>query len=90
MLLFIRCRKKKLNSKYKPKKLFIAGYNYNDWYENVESFNKKEFVYLSDMPPLEGDEEKVKEGKRLQILTPNKLLIRLPVLLAQIKARNNS
>ena len=42
------------------------------------------------MSPLEGDEEKVKEGKRLQILTPNKLLIRLPVLLAQIKARNNS
>ena len=41
------------------------------------------------MPPLEGDEE-VKEGKGLKILTPNKLLTRLPVLLAQIKARNNS
>ena len=27
------------------------------------------------MPPLEGDEE-VKEGKRLKILTPNKLLTR--------------
>ena len=42
------------------------------------------------MPPLEGDEEEVKEGKRLKILTPNKLLTRLPILLAQTKAGNNS
>ena len=60
------------------------------------------------MPPLEGDEEKVKvepqesiaervklnpqkyEGTELKILTPNKLLTRLPILLAQIKAWNNS
>ena len=41
------------------------------------------------MPPLEGDEE-VKEGKGLKILTPNKLLTRLPILLAQIKPGNNS
>ena len=42
------------------------------------------------MPPLEGDEEEVKEGKELKILTPNKLLTRLPILLAQIKAGDNS
>ena len=42
------------------------------------------------MSPLEGDEEEIKEGKRLKILTPNKLSIRLPILLAQIKAGNNS
>ena len=42
------------------------------------------------MPPLEGDEEEVREGKRIKILTPNKLLTRLPILLAQIKAENNS
>ena len=42
------------------------------------------------MPPLEGYEEEVKEGKGLKILTPKKLLIRLPTLLAQIKAENNS
>ena len=42
------------------------------------------------MPALEGDKEKVKEGKGLKIFTPNKLLIRLPILLAQIKAGNNS
>ena len=38
------------------------------------------------MPPLEGDEEEVKEGKRLKILTPNKLLIRLPISFSQIKS----
>ena len=42
------------------------------------------------MPSLEGDEEEVKEEKGLKILTPNKLLTRLPILLAQIKAGNNS
>ena len=41
------------------------------------------------MPPLEGD-EKVKEKKGLKILTPNKVLTRLSILLAQIKAANNS
>ena len=39
---------------------------------------------IPDMPPLEGDEEEVKEGKGLKILTPNKPLTRLPILLAQI------
>ena len=42
------------------------------------------------MPPLEGDEEEVKEGKGLKILSPDKLLTKLPTLLAQIKAGNNS
>ena len=37
----------------------------------------------------EGDEE-VKEGKGLKILTPNKVLIKLSIILAQIKAANNS
>ena len=31
------------------------------------------------MPPLEGDEEQVKEGKGSKILTQNKLLTRLPI-----------
>ena len=61
------------------------------WSENEEeSTNKVDFEDLPPMPPLEGDEEEVKEGKELKILTPNKLLIRLPILLAQIKAGNNS
>ena len=54
------------------------------------------------MPPLDGYrksayapttptmKEEVEEGDGLKILTPNKLLIRFPVLLDQIKAGNNS
>ena len=42
------------------------------------------------MPLLEGDEEEVREGKGIKILTPSKLLTRLTILLAQIKAGNNS
>ena len=53
--------------------------------EKNELTDKDEFVYLCDMSPLESD--KVKEGKRLKILTPNKLLTRLPILLAQNKNR---
>ena len=41
------------------------------------------------MPPLEGDEE-VKEENELEKLTPNKLLIRLIILLEQIKSGKNS
>ena len=41
------------------------------------------------MPPLKGDEEEVKVGKGLKILSPNKLLIRLSILLAQLKPRYN-
>ena len=50
-------KKKKNYSKYKPKKLFIEGYDYADWYENVESSDKQEYVHISNMPPLEGDKE---------------------------------
>ena len=42
------------------------------------------------MPPLDCDKEEVKEEKRLKILTLNKLLTGLPILLALIKAGNNS
>ena len=45
---------------------------------------------LSDMIPLEDNEEEQKEGRRLKILTSNKLLTRLSIMLAQIKARNTS
>ena len=41
------------------------------------------------MPPLESDED-VKEGKGFKILTSNKLLTRLPIFLARVKAGNNS
>ena len=41
------------------------------------------------MPPLECDEQEVKEGQELKILTLNKLLTGLPIIIAQLKARNN-
>ena len=50
---------------------------------------KKLIICILNIPPPESDEE-VKEGKRLKILTSNKLLTRLPILLPQIKAGNNS
>ena len=41
------------------------------------------------MTALEVDEEEVKKGKGL-LLTPNKLLTRIPMLLVQIKLGKNS
>ena len=41
------------------------------------------------MPPIEVDEQEVKERKGLKIVIPNKLLSRLPISLAQIKTGNN-
>ena len=75
--------------------IYFLKHNYKDWFKNEElgdttrKSDKEESVDLSDIEPLECDEE-VKEGKGLKILTPNKLLTRLPILVAQIKAGNNS
>ena len=42
------------------------------------------------MLSLEGDEEELRDREELKILTPNKLLTKLPILLSQIKQGNNS
>ena len=90
-----------MGCKQKPRKLVLKAYNYEWQLKNVESIvkeestdkeeliDKEESVDLSDMLPLEGD-EKAKEGKGLKILTLNEMLTRLQMLLAQIKAGNNS
>ena len=78
-----------MNSKYKPKKLFIEGSIYNQWYEKLNRLIKKNCLIKTNLT-LQGNEEEVKEGKRLKFLTANKLLTRLPILLAQIKAAKNS
>ena len=80
----------KMHLKYDPESLFVKTYNYDAWSENEELTDKEESVDSSDMPPLEDDEEEVKDGKGLKILTTNKFLARLPILLAQIKTGNNS
>ena len=94
-----------MGNKYDLINLFLETYNYNDWFQNKEStdtteksdkkesahttrkIDKEGSVDLSDMSSLVSDEE---EGKGLKILTPNKLSTRLPILLAKIKAGNNS
>ena len=78
-----------MGDKYKPKELLLEIYNYDDWSDKEELTDKEKSVDLSDMAPLEGDKEEVKEGTGLNILPPNKLLTRLSILLTQIKAGNN-
>ena len=39
---------------------------------------------------IKGDEEEVREGNGIKLLTPNKLLTKLSIVLAQIKAGNTS
>ena len=56
--------------------------------DKEELADKKGFIDLAPITALKGDEEK--EGKGLKLLTPDKLLTRLPILLAQIKAGKNS
>ena len=85
-----------MGNKYDPINLFLGTYDYIFCFQNEESTDttarksNEESIDLSDMLPLAGDEEEVKEEKGLKILTPNKLLTRLPMLLAQTKAKNNS
>ena len=79
-----------MEHRYDRDKLFLKANNYDAWFENEESTDEEESVDLPDMLPLEGDEEEIKEEKGLKILIPIKLLSRLPILLAQIKAGNNS
>ena len=88
-------QKRKLANKFHPINLFFETCNYNIWFENEESSDtarkkeKEESVDLSNMPPIEGGKE-VKQAKEIKILTPNKLLNRLSILLVKIKLRNNS
>ena len=77
--------------KYDPTNLILDAYNYDKWYteESEYSTAKNDEEKLDDLPPLE-DYKEVKEGRGLKILTTNKLLTRLSVLLAQIKTGYNS
>ena len=47
---------------------------------------------MNDMPPFESEEDAAERqrGQGLKILTPQQMITRLPILLAQLKARNNS
>ena len=66
ILWFIRYREKKIENKYKLKKLFLKAYNNNDWFENEESTDEEESEDLSVITP-QGGAQKVKELKQLKI-----------------------
>ena len=66
--------------------LMLSESDYDEWCsrELDDIALKGEKKGLDELPPLERDKEevKVKEGKRIKILTPNKVLNKLLVLLA--------
>ena len=49
-----------------------------------------EAIDTTDMPDLESEESADQSGQGLKILTPNQVLSRLLITLAQLKAGNNS
>ena len=81
------------------KDLFIKGFDHNDWldiqddekpHDKTVKNDEEKFVDTPSMSLLEEDEEVVKEGKRIKLWTPSRLLTIPPVLLTQIKAGKNA
>ena len=60
--------------------------------ENIfDSLKENKPMHDSEIPDLDREESaEKKEWKGLKILTPNQMLSRLPISLAQLKAGNNS
>ena len=81
----------KMNPKYDSFNLTLDAFDYDEWYTEESDYSIVKVIKkkIDNLPPLKGDKE-AKERKWLKILTLNKLLTRLPVLLAQIKTGNNS
>ena len=83
----------KSNLKFKPINSKLKDYDYDGWFTEEELDDKTlecDEEELDNTQLLQGDKEEVKQGNGIKILTLNKVLTRLPVLLAQIKAGNNS
>ena len=76
---FSEDERSKMDLTYHPNNFTFDVYDYEEWCKEK-----------SDDLTVKDNEEEVKEEAGMKILTPNKLLTRLPVLLAQIKAGNNS
>ena len=57
-----------------------------------ERNNQKQQPVTTDMPELETKEEATQrqQGQGLKILTPQQMITRLPILLAQLKSGSNS
>ena len=80
------------------RKLFIVpsepDMNYVPTYDKSDDEADNEQPDTTNMPELESDEyaeqRRNKKGQGLKILTPEQMLSRLPISLAQLKAGNNS
>ena len=84
-------KKTKLDNKYDPNNLFLQAYKYGSRFEIEESADttRKSRKEKSTDTTRKKDKEKSTnkiESKGSNILTPNKLLSRPPILLTQIKA----
>ena len=49
---------------------FLKKHNYDVWFQNEQSTDKKEYIDWLPIPAPEGN-EKAEEGKGLKFLTPN-------------------
>ena len=62
--------------------------------ESAKKSDENDEIDTTDMPDLETEESAAvrrnQQGRGLKILTPNQMLSRLPIFLAQLKAGNNS
>ena len=78
------------------KNIFLKKYNDDDHDDGdfTLEFHTLQEVTPKDMPDLESEESAVlrrnQQWKGLKILTPNQILSRLPISLAQLKAGNNT
>ena len=71
----------------RQKMLEIINY-LGEIFNGLETDDKQ--LDTTDMPDLESEESAEQRGQGLKILTPNQMLSRLPISLAQLKAGNNS
>ena len=81
---------KKGNNKHKSKEQNNALYNIEMLYKARNQAIKFYDDYSSMSEAKYKSKQNKTEGKGLKILTPKQMLQRLPIALAQVKARNNS
>ena len=74
--------------------LYIDGFQAEKDTDEDTDGDKDEEMNTTIMPELESEESAAKrrniQGKGIKILTPNQMLSRLPISLAQLQAGNNS
>ena len=78
----------------KVRKFFITptvvDMDYVPIYDESDDKTGDEQLDTTNMPDLESEETAEHKGQELKILTPQQMLSRLPISLAQLKAGNNS